>query len=131
MTQKRGVLVIDRGGDARALLEDWIDQEYRFVVRLRGDRDLLRFYESFGGPATTVQIQREGQWVRVEARQLARMLLPCSMDNRLRPDRTPVGTLSAGLSATVFSASAIVPGPALVTMISAARMNSGMSRRKP
>ena len=71
LTRKRGVLVIDRGGDARALLEDWIDQEYRFVVRLRGDRDLLRFYEGFGGPVAMVQTQREGQWVAVEARQLA------------------------------------------------------------
>jgi len=74
LTEKRGVLVVDRGGDARALLEDWIDQEYRFVVRLRGDRDLLRFYEGFGGPAATVQTQREGRWVRVEARQLAEHL---------------------------------------------------------
>ncbi|NQU76273.1 MAG: transposase [Planctomycetes bacterium] len=53
------------------MLEDWIDQEYRFVVRLRGDRDLMRFYEGFGGPVATVQTQREGQWVRVETRQLA------------------------------------------------------------
>ena len=36
LTEKRGVLVVDRGGDARALLEDWIHQDYRFVVRLRG-----------------------------------------------------------------------------------------------
>jgi hypothetical protein len=71
LTEKRGVLVVDRGGDARALLEDWIDQDYRFVVRLRGDRDLLGFYEGFGGAVQTVQTLREGQWVRVEARQLA------------------------------------------------------------
>ena len=71
LTEKRGVLVVDRGGDARALLEDWIDQEYRFVVRLRGDRDLLRFYEGLGGAVQTVQTLREGQWVAVEARQLA------------------------------------------------------------
>ena len=74
LTEKRGVLVVDRGGDARALLEDWIDHDYRFVVRLRGDRDLLRFYEGFGGAVTTVQTRREGQWVRVEARQLAERL---------------------------------------------------------
>jgi hypothetical protein len=71
LTQRRGVLVVDRGGDARALLEDWIDQEYHFVVRLRGDRDLLRFYEGLGGSVATVQTRRDGQWVRVEARQLA------------------------------------------------------------
>jgi len=71
LTDNRGVLVMDRGGDARALLEDWIDQEYRFVVRLRGDRDLLRFYEDLGGPAATLQTQRQGQWVPVEARRLA------------------------------------------------------------
>ena len=74
LTEKRGVLVVDRGGDARALLEDWIDQEYRFVVRLRGDRDLLRFYEGFGGPVAMVQTQRQGQWVAVEARQLAEQI---------------------------------------------------------
>jgi len=71
LTEQRGVLVVDRGGDARALLEDWIDYDYRFVVRMRGDRDLLRFYEGFGGAVQTVQTLREGQWVRVEARQLA------------------------------------------------------------
>jgi hypothetical protein len=74
LTEKRGVLVVDRGGDARALLEDWIDQEYRFVVRLRGDRDLLRFYEGFGGQLTTVSTQREGQWIPVEARRLAEQM---------------------------------------------------------
>jgi hypothetical protein len=74
LTGKCGVLVIDRGGDARALLEDWIDQEYPFVVRLRGDRDLLRFYEGFGGAVQMVQTQRQGQWVAVEARQLAEQI---------------------------------------------------------
>ena len=71
LTRERGVLVVDRGGDARALLEDWIDREYRFVVRLRGDRHLMRFYECFGGELTTVQTCQNGQWVRMEARQLA------------------------------------------------------------
>jgi hypothetical protein len=70
LTEQRGVLVMDRGGDAKALLEDWIDHDYRFVVRMRGDRDLLRFYDGFGGSVQTVQTLREGQWVRVEARQL-------------------------------------------------------------
>jgi len=71
LTEKRGVLVVDRGGDARVLLEDWIYQGYRFVVRLRADRDLLRFYEGLGGQLTTVSTQREGQWIPVEARRLA------------------------------------------------------------
>jgi hypothetical protein len=71
LTQKQGVLVIDRGGDARVLLEDWIDQEYRFVVRLRGDRDLLKFYEGLGGAVQTLQTQQEGQWVPLQARDLA------------------------------------------------------------
>jgi hypothetical protein len=71
LTEQRGVLVMDRGGDARTLLEDWIDHDYRFVVRMRGDRDLLRYYDGFGGSVQTVQTLREGQWVRVEARQLA------------------------------------------------------------
>jgi len=71
LTETRGVLVVDRGGDARVLLEDWIDHDYRFVVRLHRDRDLLRFYDGFGGSVHTVQRLREGQWVRVEARRLA------------------------------------------------------------
>jgi hypothetical protein len=48
-TQGRGVLVMDRGGDARSLLDDWLDKKYRFVVRLRGDRDLEQYYQAFGG----------------------------------------------------------------------------------
>jgi len=74
LTEKRGVLVVDRGGDAHTLLEDWIDQEYRFVVRLRGDRDLRRFYEGLDGPVRTLQTPREGQWVAVEARRLAEQI---------------------------------------------------------
>ncbi len=68
LTNHLGVLVVDRGGDARTLLEDWLDQEIRFVVRLRGDRDLMRFYGGFGGLADTFEIRRNGQWVRVNAR---------------------------------------------------------------
>ena len=71
LTNKRGVLVVDRGGDARALLDDWLDNAYRFVVRLRGDRNLMRFYAAFGGPADTLEAFRHGQWVPVEARLLA------------------------------------------------------------
>ena len=45
LTNGRGVLVIDRGGDAIVLLGDRLDHEYRFMIRLRGDRDLMRFAE--------------------------------------------------------------------------------------
>jgi len=71
LTDGRGVLVIDRGGDAIRLLADWLDHDYRLVVRLRGDRDLMRFYGVSGGSLQTVQILREGQWVPVRARLLA------------------------------------------------------------
>ena len=71
LTEKRGVLVVDRGGDARALLSDWLDHEYRFVVRLRGDRNLLRFYAVLGGAAQTVETLRHGQWIPIRARLLA------------------------------------------------------------
>lgn len=71
LANQRGVLVVDRGGDARALLDDWLDQSIRFVVRLRGDRDLMRFYRGLGGSVTTVKTRRDGRWVRVNARHLA------------------------------------------------------------
>jgi len=64
LTDGRGVLVMDRGGDARVFLNDWLDHAYRFVVRLRGDRDFLRFYGDSGGSGF-------GQWIPIEARQLA------------------------------------------------------------
>jgi len=70
-TNGRGVLVIDRGGDARTLLSDWLDQGYRFVVRLRGDRDLMLYYKALGGVADTLEIQDCGRWIRVNARHLA------------------------------------------------------------
>jgi len=71
ITSNRGVLVIDRGGDAIALFSDWLDHSIRFVVRLRGDRNLLGFYHNQGGALRTVQIQQQGQWIPIEARQLA------------------------------------------------------------
>lgn len=64
LTQGRGVLVVDRGGDARAFLDDWLDNGYRFVVRLRGDRDLMRYYAD-------TEVPGEGRWIPVEARELA------------------------------------------------------------
>jgi hypothetical protein len=62
LTGGRGVLVVDRGGDARVFLDDWLDHTYRFVVRMRGDRDLMRFYAD--GPG-------DGQWIAMQARHLA------------------------------------------------------------
>jgi hypothetical protein len=44
-TGKRGVLVADRGFDSAVFFEDWLDNKYRFVVRLVGKRHLLRFIE--------------------------------------------------------------------------------------
>jgi hypothetical protein len=71
LTNRRGVLVIDRGGDARTLLDDWLDHDYRFVVRLRGDRHLMRFYAALGGLAETVETLHQGQWIPIQARLLA------------------------------------------------------------
>ena len=64
LTDGRGVLVVDRGGDARVFLDDWLDNAYHFVVRLRGDRDLMLFY------AVSQQLDN-GQWIAMEARGLA------------------------------------------------------------
>ena len=64
LTDGRGVLVMDRGGDARVFLNDWLDHAYRFVVRLRGDRNFTRLYTDSGGSGS-------GQWIPIESRQLA------------------------------------------------------------
>jgi len=71
LTGNRGVLVIDRGGDARVLFCDWLDHSIRFVVRLRGDRNLLGFCHGLEEPLRTVQTHQDGQWIPIEARQLA------------------------------------------------------------
>ena len=42
LTDKRGVLVVDRGFDGWVMFEDWLDSKYRFVARLVGKRHLLR-----------------------------------------------------------------------------------------
>ena len=59
LTNKRGVLVVDRGFDGWVMFEDWLDNKYRFVARLVGNRHLLRFYSS------------SGQWLPIRADQLA------------------------------------------------------------
>lgn len=61
LTDGRGVLVVDRGGDARVFLDDWLDHAYRFVVRLRGDRHFMQFYA----------VSEQGQWIPIEGRDLA------------------------------------------------------------
>jgi hypothetical protein len=59
LTDKRGVLVVDRGFDRWVMFEDWLDNKYRFVARLVGNRHLLRFYSG------------SGQWLPIRADQLA------------------------------------------------------------
>jgi len=71
ITGNRGVLVIDRGGDAIVLFSDWLDHSIRFVVRLRGDRNLLGYYHGLGGALRTVRMHQQGQWIPIEARELA------------------------------------------------------------
>ncbi len=59
LTNNRGVLVVDRGFDGWVMFKDWLDNKYRFVARLVGNRHLLRFYSS------------SGQWLPIRADQLA------------------------------------------------------------
>jgi hypothetical protein len=40
-TNKRGILVIDRGGDRHKLIKPFIDKKLRFIIRMRGDRHLV------------------------------------------------------------------------------------------
>jgi hypothetical protein len=67
ITGKRGVLVADRGFDSAVLFEDWLDNKYRFVVRLVGKRHLLRFIEPADKNST-------GQWTPVQADLIAEQL---------------------------------------------------------
>lgn len=45
LTANRGVLVADRGFDGRVMFNDWLDNHYRFVVRLVGNRHLAVVYD--------------------------------------------------------------------------------------
>lgn len=65
-TQGRGVLVMDIGADRRTLLLPWMDERRQFVVRLKGDRNLMLP----GG-------------VRIETVQLAEHLLHQAQDRRI------------------------------------------------
>ena len=67
LTDKRGVLVVDRGFDGWVMFEDWLDNKYRFVARLVGKRHLLRFS---GGSEQS----EAGQWVPIRAEQLAEQI---------------------------------------------------------
>ena len=64
LTDKRGVLVVDRGFDGWVMFEDWLDNKYRFVARLVGERHLLC---SLGGSEQS----EAGQRVPIRAQQLA------------------------------------------------------------
>jgi len=64
LTNKRGVLVVDRGFDGWVMFEDWLDKKYRFVARLVGKRHLLRFC---GGSEQS----NDGQGIPVRAQQIA------------------------------------------------------------
>ena len=59
LTGNRGVLVMDRGFDGWVMFEDWLENKYRFVTRLVGNRHLLQFYDD------------SGQWLPILANQLA------------------------------------------------------------
>lgn len=45
LTDNRGVLVVDRGFDSIIMFEDWLDNRYRFVARLVGNRHLTQVCE--------------------------------------------------------------------------------------
>ncbi len=64
LTDKRGVLVVDRRFDGWVMFEDWLDNKYRFVARLVGKWHLLRF---LGGS----EHSDAGQWLPIQAEQLA------------------------------------------------------------
>jgi len=64
LTNRRGVLVVDRGFDGWVMFEDWLENGYRFVARLVGKRHLLRF-------SGDSQENDVGQWVPMRAEHLA------------------------------------------------------------
>ena len=64
LTDKRGVLVTDRGFDGWVMFEDWLDNKYRFVARLVGNRHFLRF-------SGDSEQRQAGQWVPIQADLLA------------------------------------------------------------
>jgi len=71
LTGKRGVLVADRGFDGRIMFDDWLDNKFRFVVRLRGDRHLLAFCGNTNDFDASETSSDNGRWVLTEERLLA------------------------------------------------------------
>jgi hypothetical protein len=67
ITAKRGVLIADRGFDSGVIFNDWLDNKYRFVVRLVGKRHLLRFIEP-------TNKNEQGQWIPIRADVLVEQL---------------------------------------------------------
>lgn len=67
LTNKRGVLVVDRGFDGWVMFEDWLDNKYRFVARLVGKRHLLCYF----GDSEQSEAR---QWVPIRAQQLAEQI---------------------------------------------------------
>jgi hypothetical protein len=47
LTNKRGILVADRGFDGFVMFEDWLNNKYKFVVRLVGNRHFKPIYDGF------------------------------------------------------------------------------------
>lgn len=62
LTGNRGVLVMDRGFDGWVMFEDWLENKYRFVTRLVGNRHLLRFYSD------------SEQWLPIRSDELAEQI---------------------------------------------------------
>jgi len=50
LTGNRGILVVDCGFDSITMFEDWLDNKYRFIARLVGNRHLTRVYEGLKQP---------------------------------------------------------------------------------
>lgn len=47
LTNKRGILIADRGFDSFVMFEDWLNNKYKFVVRLVGNRHFKPVYDGF------------------------------------------------------------------------------------
>lgn len=78
LTNKRGVLVVDRGFDGWVMFEDWLNNSYRFVARLVGERHLLCFFSGS-------EHSEAGPWVPIRARQLAEQVpTPYRFDKRIK-----------------------------------------------
>jgi len=76
LTNKRGVLVVDRGFDGWVMFEDWLDNKYRFVTGLVGKRHLLKeklrsnpkfhsFHLTFLAQSSKLLFVQDGWWRNV------------------------------------------------------------------